>query len=99
MKKLKENEKYVGIHFNDVSVCLNYLETLNLPVSEGCIDYIKSIHDAVFLVNEGMPMNILSEVCARCANKILKYIEYNLRVEKEINVNLQRYCKSDYLLS
>jgi hypothetical protein len=99
MKKLKENEKYVGIHFNDVSVCLNYLDTLKLPVSDGCINFIKTMHNAVFFVNQEMPMNILSEICSRCANKILKRIEYDLRTEKEVVVNLKRYCKSDYLLS
>ena len=95
MKKLKE--KYVGIHFNNVSICINYLETLKLPVSDGCINYIKTMHDAVFFVNQDMPMNILSEICSRCANKILKRIEYDLRTEKEVVVKFKKYCKSDYM--
>lgn len=99
MKKLIKEEKYLGVHFTDVSVCMGYLEQYNLSVSDNCVSFIKKMHDAVFFVNQNMPMNILSEICSRCANDILKRIELDLKVEKGIIVKFKRYCKSDYLLS
>jgi hypothetical protein len=85
--------KELLIHFTDVSVCLNNLKELGVKISPQCRNYIKLLHSSTMIINEGMPQNVMAEVCFRTANRILK------RVEMETEIRFIRYKKHNYELS
>ena len=85
--------KELLIHFTDVNVCLNQLKELKVKISPQTRNLIKLLHSSVITVINGMPNNVVADVCFRTANRILSTIE----LETEVRFN--RYKKHHYKLS
>lgn len=81
------------IHFTDVNVCLNGLKELKVKITPRTRNFIKLLHSSVMTVIQGMPDDVVADVCFRTANRILATIEM------EADVKFSRYKKHNYELS
>lgn len=81
------------IHFTDVSVCLNDLKDRNIKISPKCRNHIKLLHSSVMIVTNGMPENLIAEICYRTANRVVKHIEF------ETGIRFVKYKPHRYKLS
>lgn len=87
---MKKNE--LLIHFTDESVLFRKLNELGIAITDHSKNYIIKIHDSVRTVTPFLPQHLMSDVCFRAANKILKVIEC------ETNQKFMPFKKHHYTL-